>query len=131
MQKKGSIFLLIVLLNCFVPVSAQTDMFMKVMDPGQINGESTFTQYLNWINIYGYNAGASNTVSFGGAGGAGRANTNEFTFSMCVDKSLNYLNRQMSIGSPLQTVQIDFLRAGPTTSTVYYRLEFVDAFVTK
>lgn len=129
MQKKGAIFLFIVLLNCFVPVSAQTDMYMNV-DP--IRGESTNPAYLNWINIYGYNAGSNTPVSIGGAGGgAGRTSTNDFTFSMCVDKSLNELKLKMYRGQQLPNVRIDFLRQGPTTQTVYYRIEFVNAFITK
>ena len=135
MKNKGSIFLFIVLINCFVPASAQTDMYMKVMDPAQINGESTNSLFPNWINIYGYNAGSTTPVSIGGgaggSGATGNTSTNVFTFAMCVDKSLYELKRQMYLGSPLQTVQIDFVRYNNTAASVYYRLQFENAFISK
>lgn len=132
MKNKGSIFLLIVLIHCFVSVSAQTDMFMNA-DP--IRGESTNQAYLQWINIYGYNAGSNTPVSIGGGAGGGGATgnttTNVFTFAMCVDKSLNELKGKMYRGIPLPTVRIDFVRYNNTTPSVYYRLQFENVYISK
>ncbi len=131
MQKKGSIFLLFVLFNCVISVSAQTEMFMNA-DP--IRGESTTTGYVQWINIYGYNAGSNTPVSIGAGGGGGttgNTSTKEFTFSMCVDRSLNELKAKMYRGIPLPTVRIDFVRYNNTTPNVYYRLQFENAYISK
>ena len=95
-------------------------------------GESQSQTHLNWIDIKAFQAGGVNTVSFsGGFPQAGIANTADFTFTTCVEKSTNYFKTKMYSGSNIATVVVDFENIiGGNTPLIYYKIEMETAFVT-
>ncbi len=133
MKKLFTILLFGVLLSSSTAVSAQVNILMKVMDPLQINGESLINNYVNWIELKAWQGGGCSDVllSGGGGSGAGIGKTDDFVFQLPEDKSTYYFKSQMYTGSPLQTIQIDFLvNTGGPSPLCAYRIEMVNAWVT-
>ena len=122
------------LLLCFVVSSfagAAQNIYLKVMDPGQINGESQGVGYLTWTEINAFNAGSTlPNVSF--TQGTGRPDSKCFTISMFQDKMAYYLKRKLFLGATLTSIQLDFTRPSNTSPTafIYYRVQMENVYVT-
>ena len=120
------------LLAAAIPASAQR-MMMKVMDPGQIPGESIVQGFANWTELTAFNAGSSTELPTwaGPGGGAGMPTTKCFTISMRQDKMAYYLKKEMYTGSSLASIQIDVLKnTGQGALETYYRILMENVFVT-
>lgn len=124
------------LLGCFVvgsfAATAQLpSIYMKVMDPGQINGGSFSSTFTNWTEITAFNAGSTAQVS---NGFPSIATPKCFTISMLQDKMAYYLKKEMFTQSPVTSIQVDFTRTDPANPSgaplVYYRLLMENVFVT-
>ena len=131
MKLKHSIVLLFVVFFTAIS-SASAQIVMKIMDPTQVNGESTLQGYANWTELSAFNGGSSSTVPVAGpGGGAGPAVTKCFTVSMREDRTTYYLKKEMYTGSFLTSVQIDFLKnTGQPNPQPYYRLLMERVYVT-
>lgn len=126
-----SLLLLCLVASSFA-VTAQS-MFMKVMDPSQIPGESVAANYQNWTEISAFNAGSTSEPSgFGGAGGgAGPTIPKCFTISMRQDRMAYYLKREMFLGGTLVSIQMDFTRSsGQGAEVLLYRVQMENVYVT-
>ena len=126
---------LICLVAGSIAANAQTGVFMKVTDPGQINGESVATLFPGWTEINEFNAGSSAqppVFSGGGGGGAYPAVPKCFTISMNQDKMAYYLKKQMFTGSSLVTLEINFTKTsgGTGASLIYYKVQMENIYVT-
>lgn len=123
------------LLLCFVASNfagaAQTSIYMKVLDPTQINGESTAALFPNWTGIIAFNAGATFQPpgSFGG-GATGPAVPKCFTISMPQDKMAYYLKRKQFFGTTLISLQMDFTKPSAGNPVVYYRVQMENVYIT-
>ncbi len=123
------------LLLCFVASNfagaAQTSIYMKVLDPNQINGESTAALFPNWTGIIAFNAGATFQPpgSFGG-GATGPAVPKCFTISMPQDKMAYYLKRKQFFGTTLISLQMDFTKPSAGNPVVYYRVQMENVYIT-
>lgn len=126
---------LICLVAGSVAANAQSSVYMKVMDPSQINGESVATLFPGWTEINEFNAGSSAQAPvFSGGGGAGPslAVPKCFTISMYQDKMAYYLKKQMFIGSTLTSLEIDFTKisGGTGAPLIYYKVQMENVYVT-
>lgn len=121
------------LLLCFVATSfagaAQSNIYMRVLDPSQINGESVAAGFQNWTEITAFNAGATQPSNF--TQGSGKADSKCFTISMSQDKMAYYLKRKLFLGSLLTSIQLDFTRTNSTNPAfIYYRVQMENVYVT-
>ena len=122
------------LLLCFVATSfagaAQSNIYMRVLDPSQINGESVAAGFQNWTEITAFNAGATQPSNF--TQGSGKADSKCFTISMSQDKMAYYLKRKLFLGATLTSIQLDFTRPSNTSPTafIYYMVQMENVYVT-
>lgn len=106
-------------------------MYMKVMDPVHIEGESFVTQFSKWTELAAFNGGseAEPPAAFGGA--PGELSTKCFTISMRQDKSGYYLKKKMYARSTLASIQIDVTKnTGSANPETFYRLLMENVYVT-
>lgn len=123
--------LITLLVIAFIPVSSfcQQKIFIK---PDGINGESKDKSHINWIDATAYSGGGSNPVNIGSPGsgaGAGKTTTTDFTFSICLDASVNPLRAAMYSGKRIQNVNIEFSTA-TDKEIVYYKILLQNVMVT-
>lgn len=107
------------------------NIFMKVMDPAQIPGETFSQAFPNWSEVLAFNAGATAEISTGGGNPIpSRPETKCFTFSMRQDKATYYFKKEMYTSSNIASIQFDMVRTtnSPTPET-YYRVFMENALV--
>lgn len=125
MKKIISVFIITI---SMLPVFAQQDIFINVAN---IKGESFDAKHKEWIDASAFSGEASTTVSLGGAGGAGagKASTRDFSFTICLDKSVNLLRAALYKGIRITSVNVEFVKPG-ATPFLYSKLLMEDVFVT-
>ncbi|MEO8854634.1 MAG: type VI secretion system tube protein Hcp [Ginsengibacter sp.] len=119
------------LIIAFFPVSSfcQQKIFIK---PDGINGESKDKIHANWIDATAYSGGGSSVSSIGTGGsgaGAGKPTTTDFTFSICLDASVNPLRADMYSGKRIPNVNIEF-STGSAQEVVFYKILLQNVLIT-
>ena len=119
------------LIVALIPLSSfcQQKIFIK---PDGINGESQDKTHPKWIDATAYSVGGSNTSNIGSTGsgaGAGKTTTTDFTFSICLDASVNPLKMAMYSGKRIQNVNIEF-STGTAQEVVYYKILLQNVLIT-
>lgn len=107
-------------------------VYMKVMDPAHVEGESFNQQFPRWTEIIAFNAGSVSEITTTGGGGQtiGRPETKCFTISMRQDKVAYYLKKEMYTGSNIASIQLDAVKTtGSPEPQTYYRLLMENVFV--
>ena len=88
-----------------------TDYFLKI---DGIAGESQDAAYRDWINLESWAWGGKQTgkMSYGGGGGAGKAQFEDFHFEMRVNKSSPHLIQACSTGRHIKQAVLIARKAG-------------------
>lgn len=111
---------------CFIafsiPVSAQQKMYIKI---DGIDGESPDLAHKNWIDAYAYSGGLtqSGSTHTGGGGGAGKANFQDYTFTICLDKSVNAMKVALAKGTHIPSVTVEFVKDYNGYSFTYSKIK--------
>lgn len=101
-------FALLYFIALTIPVLAQQKMYIKI---DGIDGESKDPKHLNWTDAYAYSVGMARDVGWGGTGTtAGKVNFGEYTFTICLDKSVNPMKVKFATGQFFTTVKVDFVK---------------------
>jgi type VI secretion system secreted protein Hcp len=90
-----------------------SDIFAKI---GDIKGESTDDKHKDEIDVLSYSWGAtqSGTFAAGGAGGSGKVQFNDFTFTQKVNKASPILFQACASGQHIKEATITVRKAGRT-----------------
>ena len=116
---------------CFIaltiPVIAQQKMYIKI---DKIDGESKDVNRQNWIDAYAYSGGCSQSGTFhaGGGGGAGKANFQDYTFTICMDKSVNAMKVALAKGTHIQNVTVEFVKGN--NDLLYSSIKMEEVLIT-
>jgi type VI secretion system secreted protein Hcp len=104
------------------------DIFGKI---GDIKGESLDAKHPGEIEILSYSWGVSQTgtMGFGGGGGAGKANFQDFNFMHYVDKSSPVLLQRCATGEHIKEATITVRKAGAKGPQEYLIIKFHDLLV--
>ena len=92
-----------------IPVLAQQKMYIKI---DGFDGESKDIQHLKWIDAYAYSGGLSQsgTTHMGAGGGAGKANFQDYIFTICLDKSVNNMKIALAKGTHIPSVLVEIVK---------------------
>ena len=105
------------------------DAFVKI---DGINGESSDQKYTGWIEVLYYDFSVaqkvSQTASTAGGATAERADFSEFTFSKSLDVSSPNMALACAEGRHINTIEIEFCRAG---KAIYMRYKLTDCLISK
>ncbi len=89
------------------------DAFIKITD---IEGESSDSQHMGWIEVIFYGANMSqkisSTASSAGGASAERVDFDEFTFTKLVDKASPKLALACAAGTHIDSIVVELCRAG-------------------
>jgi type VI protein secretion system component Hcp len=104
------------------------DVYMRL---GEIKGESTAEQYVDWIEITGVEFDASQVLSTGagGAGGSGKASLNEFVVKKSYDSSSIPIFQDMLTGKHARDCKIVFVSRGESPTPIL-TIELSDVLIT-
>jgi len=88
-----------------------TDIFAKI---GDIKGESLDSKHKDEIEVLSWSWGVqqSGTTAYGGGGGEGKANFNDFNFTHHVDKATAVLLKACATGEHIKEATITVRKAG-------------------
>jgi type VI secretion system secreted protein Hcp len=108
--------------------AAATDMFIKI---GDIKGESQDSVHKDEIDVLAWSWGMSNTgsASSGGAGGAGKATVQDFSFTKFVDLSTTDLMLNTLTGKHIPEAKFVVRKAG-VEPLEFLKITFTDVLVT-
>jgi len=103
------------------------DVFLKI---NGIEGESADDKHKNQIDVLSYSFGITQTgtMSYGGGGGAGKANFGDFSFMMRMNKATPKLMNAVSTGKHIADAQL-FCRKAGGTQEEYMTYKFYDLLV--
>lgn len=103
------------------------DFFLKL---DKIDGESADGQYPDYIDVLSWSWGASQTgtMSYGGGGGAGKVNFQDFTFSMRMNKATPKLILACASGDHITKGQFLARKAGKEQQT-YMTITFHEILI--
>jgi type VI secretion system secreted protein Hcp len=103
------------------------DIFLKIKD---INGESADSKHKNEIDVLSYSFGISQTgtMSYGGGGGAGKANFHDFSFMMRMNKATPKLMNACACGTHIPEATLSCRKAGGKQEE-YMTYKFYDLLV--
>lgn len=126
MKKETYPFLLALCLLLFSNANSQSSIYLKL---DGVEGTVLHKDYKGWIQVTGLEQSASNTVVFGGGGGAvgGRARLTEFRIRKAIDKTSPLLLLHTSSGKHLPKATIAF--AG-FDGTATYTINLTDVILT-
>ena len=104
------------------------DIFGKI---GDIKGESNDAKHPGEIEILSYSWGVSQTgtMSFGGGGGAGKANFQDFNFMHYLDKASPVLLQRCATGEHIKEATITVRKAGQKEPLEYLIIKLSDILV--
>jgi len=104
------------------------DIFGKI---GDIKGESNDAKHKDEIEILSYSWGVSQTgtMSFGGGGGAGKANFQDFNFMHYLDKASPVLLQRCATGEHIKEATITVRKAGQKEPLEYLIIKLSDILV--
>lgn len=106
---------------------AAVDYFLKI---GDIEGESVQRDHKDWIDLYSFSWGLSNTSSGGGGGGgggSGRAVFSDFSWTQGLDSSVVPLFLAVASGERYKTATFDVVRSGGDRPQTFFQMIFGDA----
>ena len=107
-----------------------SDIFAKI---GDIKGESFDDKHKDEIDVMSYSWGVSQTgtMAFGGGGGAGKAQFNDFNFTTNVSKASPKLFLACASGEHIKEATITVRRAGENTGSNqdYLILKMTDVMI--
>ncbi len=105
------------------------DAYIKI---GDYKGESGDNKHKDWIEVLSFHWGVSQsgTSSFGGGGGAGRANVQDFSFVKRTDKASPVLFQSCCEGSHIKETTFVIRKAGGA-QLEYLTYKFSDALITR
>ncbi len=106
---------------------AAVDYFLKLDD---IEGESQDSQYKDHINVESFSWGLTNTGTFatGGGGGAGRAQFQDFRFTMGVNKASPKLMLATATGQRIKMGALYGRKSGERQQE-FYKITFTDVLI--
>lgn len=106
---------------------ALVDYFLKI---DGIQGESADSKHKNEIDIESWSFGAqqSGTFSYGGGGGAGKVQMQDFHFVMKVNKATPKLLEHVANGKHITSAELACRKAGGTQSE-FLKIKFSDIIV--
>jgi type VI secretion system secreted protein Hcp len=104
------------------------DIFGKI---GDIKGESGDAKHKDEIEILSYSWGVSQTgtMAFGGGGGAGKANFQDFNFMHYLDKASPVLLQRCASGEHIKEATITVRKAGQKEPLEYLVIKLSDILV--
>ena len=101
---------------------AAMDMFLKI---NLIPGESVDATHKEWIDVLAFTDGATAKIV---PNSSPTVFTNEFSFTIYIDKSLNPLRRVLFVGTHITNIQFDMRKAG--NSQLYEQVYMENVVVT-
>ena len=104
------------------------DIFGKI---GDIKGESNDAKHPGEIEILSYSWGVSQTgtMAYGGGGGAGKANFQDFNFMHYLDKASPVLLQRCATGEHIKEATITVRKAGKKEPLEYLIIKLTDILV--
>lgn len=122
------VFTIIIITAFSLPAFAQQKIFIQVTN---IKGESQDANHKDWIDASAFSGGGSNIVSLSGSGVAtGKTSTQDFLFTICLDKSVNLLRNSMYKGQVISSVIVEFVVPNGGNTTVVSKIEMQQVYVT-
>ena len=105
-----------------------SDIFAKI---GDIKGESLKEGHKDEIDVLSYIWGVSQTgtMAFGGGGGAGKAQFNDFNFTTNTNKSSPLLFKACATGEHIKEATITVRKAGNESKQDYLILKMTDVMI--
>jgi len=105
-----------------------TDIFAKI---GDIKGESTDSAFKDQIELFSWSFGVSQTgsMAYGGGGGEGKANFNDFNFMHRLDKASPNLMKACATGKHYPEALVTARKAGEGQKE-YMVFKFTDVLIT-
>ena len=102
-------FALLCFIALTIPALAQQKIYIKI---DGIDGESQDLPHRNWIDAYAYSGGLTNsgTTRLVGVGYAGKSSFQDYTFTICLDKSVNRLKAAAARGYRIPSVLVEFVK---------------------
>lgn len=96
-----------------------------------IKGESPVAGYEDWIQIHGWNWGAtqSGTTHEGMGGGSGKVNVQDLSITKFVDASTHDLIKHVCNGKHISDAELIVMKAGGDVPVVYFRLKMDELMV--
>lgn len=103
------------------------DMFLKL---GSIEGDSTSDKYKGWINVLTFSWGATNTgsLAYGGGGGTGKAQVQDFSFVKEPDSSTPEFFEAVCKGEHFPTAELRLVKTGETQQE-FMKIKFSEVFI--
>lgn len=107
------------------------NMLLRLGDA--IKGESPIAGYEDWIQVHGWNWGASQsgTTHEGMGGGSGKVNVGDLNISKFVDASTHDLIKHVCNGKHISDAELVVMKAGGENPVVYFRLQLKDLMITR
>ena len=128
-QLMRKIFTLAIIALISFPAFSQQQIFIQASN---IPGESMDASHHGWIDAFAFTNGASNTVSISspGSAGAGKAATQNFSFTLHLDRSVNLFRKALYEGSHISNIKVEFTTTtGGSKPIVVSTLEMEDVYV--
>ena len=113
-------------------INAQVDIFVKITNTNSIiEGESLVKGYEKQINANSFAQEENNCVNctVSGGGGAGKAKTSNFVFTMNLNKAIIGLKKALYTGDPLDKVVISFVKINGGVPFLYYEITLQNVYV--
>jgi type VI secretion system secreted protein Hcp len=105
------------------------DSFLEL---GDIKGESRDSEFADLIDVLAWSWGASQsgTMHLGPGGGGGKANVNDLSLTIWIDKSYPNLMQACCAGKHFPTATLTCRKAGGDAAVPYVKMEMEEVLVT-
>ena len=117
---------IMLVLGFALPARGAYDAFLKIEG---IDGESADHQYKDWMEIESFSFGVSNTGSFDGGGGAGKAVFLDLKSGKILDKATPKLMLACASGQHLPEAVLILRKAGGDEPLEFFEVRLTDVLV--
>jgi type VI secretion system secreted protein Hcp len=107
---------------------AEADIFLKIEGT---EGESHVVEYKGWIQVLSYSWGETNSgsMSYGGGGGVGKVQMQDFHFVQKMNKASQFLFLKCATGEHISSATLEARKAGGKQE-VFLKVKFKDLLIT-